>query len=355
MVQKISLMPDGGAAVGTDKIEISREVASVPTSLRLNLSAVATLVAAVLADAAPATLDTLNELAAALGDDPNFATTIATALSNKQPLDADLTAIAALVSAANKIPYATGTGAWALADFTAVARTLLAASTVAAQRDALGVNPSRIDPTNSTITVDEFEFASTETGEIGLGWGFTNGTFNLVNPEAGHPGTCRRTSTAVIGAVASVFPGGGGATPTHRFDQIDEQVWIIKPVTADTDYDLRFGWSSDFTSAAAPNAVYFEKLTTDTNWFGVSRTGGSQTRVDTGVAFAAGWFKLRLRRIDASTIGFSINGGSESTITSTIPAATTVLLFGFHIIPQSANARSVDADWYGHRLVAQSR
>ena len=51
---------------------------------------------AALVDSAPATLDTLNELAAALGDDPNFATTVSTALGNKQPLDADLTAIAAL-------------------------------------------------------------------------------------------------------------------------------------------------------------------------------------------------------------------------------------------------------------------
>lgn len=34
-------------------------------------------------DSAPATLDTLNELAAALGDDPNFATTVATKIGNK--------------------------------------------------------------------------------------------------------------------------------------------------------------------------------------------------------------------------------------------------------------------------------
>lgn len=36
-----------------------------------------------LVDSAPAALDTLNELAAALGDDPNFATTIATQIGNK--------------------------------------------------------------------------------------------------------------------------------------------------------------------------------------------------------------------------------------------------------------------------------
>jgi hypothetical protein len=36
-----------------------------------------------LVDSSPSTLDTLNELAAALGDDPNFATTVSTALGNK--------------------------------------------------------------------------------------------------------------------------------------------------------------------------------------------------------------------------------------------------------------------------------
>jgi hypothetical protein len=36
-----------------------------------------------LVDTAPSTLDTLNELAAALGDDPNFATTVAASLGNK--------------------------------------------------------------------------------------------------------------------------------------------------------------------------------------------------------------------------------------------------------------------------------
>lgn len=43
---------------------------------------------AALVDAAPGTLDTLNELAAALGDDANFATTINTALGNRVRVDA---------------------------------------------------------------------------------------------------------------------------------------------------------------------------------------------------------------------------------------------------------------------------
>ncbi|HBK9041017.1 TPA: phage tail protein [Escherichia coli] len=49
-------------------------------------SAIAALVAS-----SPAALDTLNELAAALGKDPNFATTVTNALAGKQPLDSTLT------------------------------------------------------------------------------------------------------------------------------------------------------------------------------------------------------------------------------------------------------------------------
>lgn len=48
---------------------------STPTDLSAALNA--------LVDAAPGTLDTLNELAAALGDDPNFAATMTTALASK--------------------------------------------------------------------------------------------------------------------------------------------------------------------------------------------------------------------------------------------------------------------------------
>ncbi|MEB0811068.1 phage tail protein [Citrobacter freundii] len=51
-------------------------------------SAIAALVAS-----SPAALDTLNELAKALGNDPNFATTMTNALAGKQPLDTTLTSL----------------------------------------------------------------------------------------------------------------------------------------------------------------------------------------------------------------------------------------------------------------------
>ncbi|EIG5854460.1 tail fiber protein [Escherichia coli] len=92
-----------------------------------------------LVGSSPEALDTLNELAAALGNDPNFATTMTNALAGKQPLDATLTALAALATGANKLPYFTGKDTVAQTDLTSVGRDILAKTSTLAVIQYLGI------------------------------------------------------------------------------------------------------------------------------------------------------------------------------------------------------------------------
>lgn len=70
-----------------------------------------------------------------------------------QPLDTDLTAIAALTSAADKLPYATGAGTWALTDLVALGRTLIGRATAALMRQDLGIGDGGAVNTASNAVV----------------------------------------------------------------------------------------------------------------------------------------------------------------------------------------------------------
>ncbi|WP_106494983.1 tail fiber protein [Escherichia coli] len=92
-----------------------------------------------LVGSSPEVLDTLNELAAALGNDPNFSTTMTNALAGKQPLDATLTALAGLATGANKLPYFIGKDTVAQTDLTSVGRDILAKTSTLAVIQYLGL------------------------------------------------------------------------------------------------------------------------------------------------------------------------------------------------------------------------
>lgn len=144
---------------------------------------------AAVVDAAPGTLDTLNELAAALGDDPNFATTISDALGNRVRFDAAQTltgpqqaqaranigagtsnlvigTTAGTAAAGNdsrlsdaRTPTAHTHPAIDVSDSTTVGRSVLTAADAAAARTAIGAGTSNLVIGTSASTAKAGNYA----------------------------------------------------------------------------------------------------------------------------------------------------------------------------------------------------
>lgn len=153
---------------------------------------------------APSALDTLDELAAALGDDANLAATITTALGTKQPLDATLTAFAALAIASGKLPYGSGTDAFSLADLTAAGRALLDDADAAAQLTTLGI---------STFVKTFLDDADAATARATLGAAATLGAWTDYTP------TWTTDTTP---------PTLGNGTVVGRYKQLDSKTYAIR-------------------------------------------------------------------------------------------------------------------------------
>lgn len=83
------------------------------TSTKISIDQISNMIISLITDGAPETLDTLNEIAAALSDDEDFAGTVVTALAGKQPLAAILSALAGLTGANGSIPMFTGADSFA--------------------------------------------------------------------------------------------------------------------------------------------------------------------------------------------------------------------------------------------------
>lgn len=150
----VELAAPNASPAFTGNPTVPTAVASDNSESIANTAFVRTAIAALVASS-PAALDTLNELAAALGNDPNFATTVTSSIAGKQPLDPTLTALAAVATAANKLIFANGADSFATTDITALARTFLAADTAADARTAIGAVSSdaihQIQPIEAAI------------------------------------------------------------------------------------------------------------------------------------------------------------------------------------------------------------
>lgn len=125
---------------------------------------------AALVDSSPEALDTLNELAAALGNDPNFATTITNVLAGKQPLNVVLTAISELTQRADNLLCFNADGDASLSPLSEKARLLLAQTTPEEMKSVLELQKDTYSPQSDIYDRTEGRLALP--GAFGFGYPF---------------------------------------------------------------------------------------------------------------------------------------------------------------------------------------
>ena len=237
---------------------------------QLATTAFVTAALAALINAAPGALDTLEELAAALGDDADFAATMTAALAGKQPVDDELTAIAGLPSAADKLAYFSGPGSAALADFSAFIRTLTGAADAAAARSTIDAaqydgwtvitKSANQDVTNAGVTVDNHLSFSVvagghyavvcelivsgndTTGDYTADFQVTSGTMRGKGTYQGLTAAAAVANVIITAAAAANTTAIATGAPTANLDDlVAVRMYFAFTASADATFRYRFG------------------------------------------------------------------------------------------------------------------
>ncbi|MED9625216.1 prophage tail fiber N-terminal domain-containing protein, partial [Escherichia coli] len=192
---------------------------------------------AALVDSSPEALDTLNELAAALGNDPEFATTIMNALAGKQPLSDVLTAISNLEERADNLLCFNQGGNASLSPLSEKARSLLAQATVETMRNELELKSAAV----KDIQTDLYD--STE-GRVAL-----PGAFGYGMTDAGARSIIASDMFTVARTAHNVHPGRyyTFSTQTEETTGITEIIWLDN------------GWGDKTSQTATKLVLFFGK------------------------------------------------------------------------------------------------
>lgn len=195
--------------------------------------------------------------------------------------------------------------------------------------------------------VDDFIGGNVTSGNVGqLGWvqgGPNNPT--VIASVANHPGLINSSTGATINSVQNLAlsrnsSASGVIDPADTFDMI----FIFRLNTNDANTIMRCGLAMNSTVDPFVDGIFIEKKAADTQWFGVTRAASAETRTASLGNVSTNFVKMRIRRISGTTIGFTVDAGTELTLTATIP--TVFLTIFIHCKNTAAAAKNFDIDYF---------
>ena len=266
----------------------------------------------------PATLDTLNELAAALGNDANFATTTATALAGKLPL-AGGTMTGAIAMGGSKI---TGLGT----------PTATTDATTKAYVDATMVGA----PGNLTGVITSVGAATSIASQTGTGTKFVVDTSpTLITPVIGAAtGSSLNVTGALTGGthIANATVSGASTTGAYTYGALgysDTNHILTMQTNVNSYAQMEIQNTNAGTTASADIVVANNNATSTTNYgnFGINSsgftgTGAFNTAGATYVTATSG--ELAIGTTTANGIHFVVNSGATDVMSISSAGAVTI-------------------------------
>lgn len=211
--------------------------------------------------------------------------------------------------------------------------------------DVEGRHNFRPDLTTAALLYDDFMLGvSFGWGGVATGTGVVGQVANVTN----HPGIVYVGTGATSGSTCAMMTKDSTAVGLSLLPEMDFIFeTIMTPGISDSNAEWRFGLMDAPTSFPPTDGIYLEKLFADTNYFAVCRSGGTQTRTDTGIAATQGtWRHVTIRRHNADTISFDfgekVNNNSTVRITTNIPTAQ--LQVGYSIQNNAAASKQIWVD-----------